>query len=48
MDRSHQIWYEKLMDLKCVLFPVCLWHEQENEMNWVAEYAERLRTEQKG
>ena len=43
-----------MMDQKCVLYPVCLchewrcWHEQESEMNWVAENAEMLRTEQKG
>ena len=48
MDRSHQIWYEKLMDQKCVLYPVCLWHEQESEMNWEAEYAEMLRLNRKG
>ena len=37
-----------MMDQKCVLYPVCLCHEQESEMNWVAENAEMLRTEQKG
>ena len=43
-----------MMDQKCVLYPVCLWHErknwheQANGRNWVAENAEKLGTELKG
>ena len=55
-DQNHQKCDKDQMDLdlRCVLDPVCLWHErknwheQANGRNWVAENAERLRTEQKG